>query len=421
MTDELIIERLRTFDADSTKRYFYGYCRKAYNIFDHRYQLSQKTGMDFYSLAHEYYIHLLLHEFKPLLDKPAEQKLSSWMIQGFHFVVLDALKAYNKEFEHQAVEVSDAVLDYLRSTDREEDMMLQITDAVAYYYKNSTMEAIARNIFYLGFKQKDVAEQLGLTPAAVNQRYKKMMDEVVVPFVIENYGSGLYYGRSSYRMPGDICESKLAINNYAFDEDACREASSVELSAHHLSIVPSHNRESGFEDFIWNSTDAPIANTFDLPTSDLEGATQAPATEPEANESAPSRPSYYVDRKRITPRLVRSLRANEIFVFGTNLAGVHAGDTASRALQMFGAESGKGVGPQGQSYAIPTMQGGVDTIRPYVNDFIEYATQHPKTRFLVAPIGCDIAGFEPQDIAPLFEAAREVSNITLPIKFWRAM
>ncbi len=223
-------------------------------------------------------------------------------------------------------------------------------------------------------------------------------------------------------MPGGICTSALENNRYVTDEDASSEVSHGKLSVHRsIGIGLPHNRESNLEDFIGDSTDEPVASISGRPASDTEDATQAPATEPAANDSVPSRPSYYVDRKRITPRLVRSLRPYEIFVFSTNLAGIHAGDTASRALKMFGAETGKGVGPQGLSYAIPTMQGGVDTIRPYVNGFIQYATQHPKTRFLVAPIGCDIAGFEPQDIAPLFEVAREVSNITLPIKFWRAM
>ena len=67
------------------------------------------------------------------------------------------------------------------------------------------------------------------------------------------------------------------------------------------------------------------------------------------------------------------------------------------------------------------MQGGVETIRPYVDDFIAYAQQHPSLHFLVTPIGCGIAGFEPEDIAPLFEGAKAVKNISLPESFWEVI
>lgn len=123
---------------------------------------------------------------------------------------------------------------------------------------------------------------------------------------------------------------------------------------------------------------------------------------------------------RITPDFITSLRPDEIFVFGSNLAGMHAGGAARMALQRFGAVWGQGVGLQGQSYAIPTMQGGVETIRPYVDQFIAFARQHPQLKFLVTEIGCGIAGFLPEEIAPLFAAAREVENISLPRRFWRA-
>ena len=126
-------------------------------------------------------------------------------------------------------------------------------------------------------------------------------------------------------------------------------------------------------------------------------------------------------KNRITPEWIDTLKDNEIFVFGSNLAGMHGGGAARVARLRFGAVLGNGVGIQGQSYAIPTMQGGVETIRPYVDDFIAYAQQHPAQQFLVTPIGCGIAGFEPEDIAPLFEGAKEVKNICLPESFWEVI
>lgn len=124
---------------------------------------------------------------------------------------------------------------------------------------------------------------------------------------------------------------------------------------------------------------------------------------------------------RISSNYIIKLQPNEIFVFGSNLAGMHGGGAARLAYQKFGAVWRQGVGLQGQSYAIPTMQGGVETIQPYVDEFIEFAKQHPQLKFLVTEIGCGIAGFIPSEIAPLFEQAKEVGNIYLPERFWNAL
>lgn len=142
-----------------------------------------------------------------------------------------------------------------------------------------------------------------------------------------------------------------------------------------------------------------------------------------AEESNTLNNSNMEDKKkgRITPSWIDSLKENEIFVFGSNLAGMHGGGAARIARLHFGAVMGKGVGLQGQSYAIPTMQGGVETIRPYVEEFIIFAHQHPDLHFLVTPIGCGIAGFEAEDIAPLFENAKEMKNISLPESFWEVI
>lgn len=124
---------------------------------------------------------------------------------------------------------------------------------------------------------------------------------------------------------------------------------------------------------------------------------------------------------RIASNHITTLRPNEIFVFGSNLSGMHGGGAARLAYQKFGAIWGQGVGLQGQSYGIPTMQGGVDTIKPYVDEFIEFAKTHPQLKFLVTEIGCGIAGFSVEEIAPLFEQAIEVENIYLPERFWMVL
>ena len=119
----------------------------------------------------------------------------------------------------------------------------------------------------------------------------------------------------------------------------------------------------------------------------------------------------------ITPYKITDLQENERFVFGSNLRGFHGGGAACIAFEKFGAEWGVGVGPTGKCYAIPTMQGGVETIRPYVDQFIEYATQNPSEIFLVTRIGCGIAGFTDKEIAPLFKAALGLENVALPKSF----
>ena len=121
-----------------------------------------------------------------------------------------------------------------------------------------------------------------------------------------------------------------------------------------------------------------------------------------------------MQQKRTTPEFISELQPGEIFVFGSNLGGMHGGGAAYVAYRKFGAIMGQGVGLQGQSYAIPTMQGGVETIRPYVDEFIEFAKSHPELTFLVTRIVCGIAGFTDDEISPLFTKAHNVGNIVLP-------
>ena len=87
------------------------------------------------------------------------------------------------------------------------------------------------------------------------------------------------------------------------------------------------------------------------------------------------------------------------------------------ALDKFGAVWGQGVGLQGQSYAIPTMEGGVETIKPYVDEFIDFVKQHPEYQFLLTRVGCGIAGFTDEEIAPLFGEALKLENVIFPKAF----
>ncbi len=121
--------------------------------------------------------------------------------------------------------------------------------------------------------------------------------------------------------------------------------------------------------------------------------------------------------REFTPDMISELKENEIFVFGSNLGGFHGGGAARAALNHFGAIWGQGVGLQGRSYAIPTMHGGVDAIKPYVDEFIDFARQHQQYKFLVTRIGCGIAGFTVAEMAPLFSEAIDLPNVILPEDF----
>lgn len=110
----------------------------------------------------------------------------------------------------------------------------------------------------------------------------------------------------------------------------------------------------------------------------------------------------------------------DIFVFGSNLAGRHGAGAALFARTYNGAIYGQGVGPQGYSYAIPTKDALLQTlplatIQTYILGFIEYAKQHSDITFYVTRIGCGLAGYKDQDIAPMFKGYP--SNCTMPAEW----
>lgn len=112
-----------------------------------------------------------------------------------------------------------------------------------------------------------------------------------------------------------------------------------------------------------------------------------------------------------TPENITELKPNEVFCFGSNLEGHHIGGAAHTALEKFGAVWGKGVGIQGQSYALPTM-GGIEQLKAYAKDFVEYAATHPDRTFYLTKVGCGIAGFSEDEVKPVF--AYTPSNIVKP-------
>ncbi len=125
---------------------------------------------------------------------------------------------------------------------------------------------------------------------------------------------------------------------------------------------------------------------------------------------------------RVTPTNIQELSENNIFVFGSNSKGHHGAGAARVAYEKFGAIWGQGSGFQGQSYAINSMS-GLQVLKEEITWFISYAKQFTNVPivFLVTEIGCGIAGYTPEEIAPLFKEALNVTNIHLPESFWEVL
>ncbi len=127
-------------------------------------------------------------------------------------------------------------------------------------------------------------------------------------------------------------------------------------------------------------------------------------------------------KNRVSPNSINSLEKGQVFVFGSNESGIHGAGAAKFAVSL-GAVYGQPTGLQGRTYAIPTKNRKIvtlplDSIKTYVDQFIEFARQNPHLQFLTTEIGCGLAGLTPEQIAPMFLDARNVENIYLPQKFW---
>ncbi len=127
-----------------------------------------------------------------------------------------------------------------------------------------------------------------------------------------------------------------------------------------------------------------------------------------------------VGGRRVASDRIEELGEREIFVFGSNKQGMHGGGAAWVAHKKFGAEWGVGEGLTGRTYALPTMEGAA-SMKKAVEQFTDCARRHPELTFLVTAVGCGIAGYTPQEVAPLFRAAAGLENVYLPEMFWKEL
>ena len=365
LTDKEILEGFRNADNRIIADYFYDYLRLVYYKLDGKYYLREKEGMDFYSLAHEYYLYLYDHDWKPLRKRPASASLKGYMAGGFRFLTLDKLKEI--ELTGKTVSIGEGAEDRQISFDVPEDTSLadvrdMVEEVCEKLGKDTGNAAILRMLLIEGYKEWEVAEMLDISVSAVSQRYKKLLIEVVAPYFRDHYVSEVGISAGSFATASEE-EDKLVLPRLK-----------------------------------------PLAKIEYANVLKCEGVHRKVHIEPYDS--------------RVSPSNITRLERGQIFVFGSNLVRLRRIGAARMALRRFGADKHCCVGLKGQSYAIPTMQGGVDTIAPYVNDFINFAKEHAELTFLVTAIGCGQAGFTPEDIAPLFHDAIEVENIHLPKEFW---
>ena len=133
-----------------------------------------------------------------------------------------------------------------------------------------------------------------------------------------------------------------------------------------------------------------------------------------------------------TPEIINYLEPNEIFVFGSNEAGMHGGGAAKTAQEKFGAIYGVPFGLMGQSFAIPTKDTRIETlplsdILNYLVSFIKFAIDNPQLKFYLTKIGCGLAGYTTNDIKSILWKAVDLAtnngelpqNIIIPIEFER--
>ena len=358
LSDEQIIDGLRRHDENITRDYFYGYCRIAYYYLDKTYHLVGQEGLDFYSLAHEYYLYLVLKNWTPLERRKGSTKLSSWMANGFRYIMLDRMKAIGNHM-HESLEQR------LMQRTRDDIFLLEeqtmgYSDIIDEMCRALDIRAVDRQILIAllqdGYKSKEIAAQLGISASAVSQRYHKMLNEKIIPFL--KHGEQRRHRVTTKNIIALEPDFEPIPRMHEFDNSAVFDGAMLSLS-------------------------------------------ESPMEVPSAPSLSSRHSSMYMRRT-----------ASNIYVFESNLLGIPISSSAIEAIRNHGAVEGQVSGPHGNSYAIPTMQGDVETIAPYVELFTRYAFDNRDSMFTISNIGAG-SGFDTYEIAPLFEEALRLDNVMM--------
>ncbi len=106
--------------------------------------------------------------------------------------------------------------------------------------------------------------------------------------------------------------------------------------------------------------------------------------------------------------MIKGLKDNQVFIFGSNLAGRHAGGAARQAHEDFRAEWGVGEGLTGKCYAFPTLdenhqkRSDEDLKESVKKLWLTVVANHDK-EFLLTKVGCGIAGYSENYMRDLFK------------------
>ena len=104
-----------------------------------------------------------------------------------------------------------------------------------------------------------------------------------------------------------------------------------------------------------------------------------------------------------------------VWVFGSNLAGIHGAGSARIAHVTYGRPYGVNhangfyqTWNLQETYAIPTKDADIQTLLlheviAYIEEFKTFVENNPNKMFFVTRIGCGLAGYTDEVIAPFFE------------------
>ena len=235
LSDEEIITGFRKGNPNIIHDYFYEYCLTGYHIYDQRYQLQGKENMDFYSLAHQYALYLISHDWKPLEDHSPGVSLRTWLINGFRYTVLDALKWHRKAYG------DISYWDYVDAYNTDGELRMQFNQTIEEICEMAPLTDQDRTIIEMnllkGYKVKEIAETLHITPSAVSQKLKHLKEELITPYFLK------YFQPDTDMRLGAVCEDR-------YEEEPLLETFSYKDTSAFCPSTPAPQHFDISEDFL---------------------------------------------------------------------------------------------------------------------------------------------------------------------------
>lgn len=191
LSEEEIVCGLKLKNQQITQKYFYGFCQKAYFTWNKKYQFMGKEGLDFYTLSNDYYLRMVMSNWKSLEVDRKSAKLSTWIVGGFWHTVLNSLREYNKQQElHSKFVSTDDCIEKISNL--ADNFCISKEFDWSHIREYVLVDKVNRTIFdkYIiqGYKMKEIAAELQMTPSAVSQRYKDIVKSIARYYKKDSYG-----------------------------------------------------------------------------------------------------------------------------------------------------------------------------------------------------------------------------------------